>query len=369
MPAYNDHSIGTVDDLLDLICIELQLTDTQFGDAEDRYGAIGRWLGEGSSPLANRVFRIYPQGSMALGTTVKPRDHEEFDLDLILLVQHTGSPAELRAAVAKRMLSNGTYADKLDLRKPRCIRVMYERQFYLDIVPARPDQVRGGTFIEVPDKDLGQWRSGNPLQYVSWFEYQCRMIALEKAAQDPLPRNVPVKHKPVLKRVVQLLKRRRDVVFDGVPNAPSSIVLTTLAGHFYRNEASVVGALKHILADTSAAIDRPWPGRIMLCNPANADECLTDCWTDESYQEFVIFIRDFDAALDKLQEQVGHGLPALGAELKRLFDEEGTVTNRALNEFAKSLQNKRRAGELRVTSGGLALGVGRVIPRNTHYGR
>ncbi len=138
MLAYNDHSIGTLDDLLDLICIELQLTDTQFGDAEDRYEAIGRWLGEGSSPLANRVFRIYPQGSMALGTTVKPRDHEEFDLDLILLVQHAGSPAELRAAVAKRMLSNGTYADKLDLRKPRCIRVMYERQFYLDIVPALP---------------------------------------------------------------------------------------------------------------------------------------------------------------------------------------------------------------------------------------
>ena len=58
---------------------------------------------------------------MALGTTVRPRGHEEFDLDLILLVTHAGSPAELRTAVAKRMLSNAIYADKLDLGMPRCI--------------------------------------------------------------------------------------------------------------------------------------------------------------------------------------------------------------------------------------------------------
>jgi hypothetical protein len=367
--AYNDHSIGTLDDLLDLICVELQLTPTQFREAEDRYGAIGRWLGDGESPLSDRVFRIYPQGSMALGTTVRPRDHEEFDLDLILLVRHDGGPLELRNASVKRMRSNAMYADKLDLRRPRCIRVLYERQFYLDIVPARPDGVRGGNFIEVPDKDSGQWITGNPLQYVHWFESRCRVAILEKAAQDPLPQNGPAEHKPVLKRAVQLLKRRRDVVFDGTPEAPSSIVLTTLAGHFYRSEENVVGALDHILAATEVAINRARPGRLMLHNPANADECLTDRWTDESYRNFADFICQFRAELERLQEQVGQGLPAIEAQLKRLFDEKGVITSRALNAFAKNLQERRRAGALRATSQGLALGVGRAIPRNTHYGR
>lgn len=367
--AYKDQSIGTLDDLLDLICVELQLTRTQFLDAEGKYQAIGRWLAEGNSPLADQAIRIYPQGSMALGTTVRPRGHEEFDLDLILLVTHVGSPAELRTEVAKRMLSNAIYADKIDLGMPRCIRVKYEGQFYLDIVPARPDQVRGGTFIEVPDKSLGRWLTGNPLEYVKWFESNCRMVMLEKASQDPLPANVPAKHKPVLKRMVQLLKRRRDVVFDGAQNAPSSIVLTTLAGHFYRSEEGVLGALQHVLDGTSAAIERAWPDRIMLCNPTNSDECLTDRWTDKSYTEFVEFVRNFRLSLDSLVGQVGRGLPAIEGELKRLFDEEGVVTRRAINEFGKRLQNKREAGELRATSAGLALGVGRAIPPNTHYGR
>ena len=194
-------------------------------------------------------------------------------------------------------------------------------------------------------------------------------MVLEKAAQDPLPHNVPAKHKPVIKRMVQLLKRRRDVVFNGTEGAPNSIVLTTLAGHFYRNEESVVAALNHVLDATAAAIDREWPRRIMLCNPANNDECLTDRWTDESYRQFVDFVREFRLSLDRLMRKVGGGLPAVETELKRLFDEEGTITGRVLNEFAKALQEKRRSGGLRATSAGLALGVGRVIPRNTHYGR
>ena len=44
-----DLSIGALDDLLDLICVELQLAQTQFLDAEGKYQAIGRWLGSGTS--------------------------------------------------------------------------------------------------------------------------------------------------------------------------------------------------------------------------------------------------------------------------------------------------------------------------------
>ena len=143
---------------------------------------------------------------MALGTTVKPRSYEEFDLDLVLLFKlFYGSPAELRDLVTHRMQANGLYRDKLGLTKPRSIRLLYKSQFYLDIVPARPDSARGGTFIEVPDKELKCWIPSNPRGYINWFESQCSLL-LEKAMRAPLPAQVPTSGKPVLKRAVQLLR-------------------------------------------------------------------------------------------------------------------------------------------------------------------
>jgi hypothetical protein len=361
--------VGTLDDLLDQICVELQLTDTQYLDAAHKYDAIGNWLSEGTSPLVNFIDRIDAQGSMALGTTVKPRDHEEFDLDLLLLFKFfVGSPLDLRNAVVRRMLANGLYRDRLDLTKPRCIRVLYKNQFYLDIVPARPDYLKGGAFVEVPDKELKCWIPSNPRGYIDWFESQCRML-LEKAAQAPLPPHVPARSKPVLKRAVQLLKRHRDVAFDGSNNAPSSILLTTLGGHYCHGEQSIADALVSILSSTLSAIQNAWPDRIMLSNPSNEAECLTDRWTDESYMAFVAFIKNFREALLRVTRLVGLGHSTIVPEIERLFDEGGAITKKALNEVAKRLQSERLSGDLRATGAGLAIGKGITIPRNKYYGR
>lgn len=369
MLIHDVHAVGTLDDLIDQICVELQLTDSQYLDASGKYDAIGKWLSEGTSPLADLIALIQPQGSMALGTTVKPRDHEEFDLDLVLLFKFfRGSPLDLRQAVVRRMQASGLYRDRLDLTKPRCIRVQYKSQFYLDIVPARPDGLHGGTLIEVPDKELKCWIPSNPFGYVEWFESRCRVL-LEKAAQVPLPPQVPASSKPVLKRAVQLLKRHRDVVFDGSKNAPSSILLTTLAGHYCQGERTIIEALFNILLSTLRAIEFSWPARIMLYNPGNEAECLTDQWTEESYTAFVTFIKNFHAAFLRLTRLVGQGYSAMVPELERLFDEDGRITKRALNEMAKRLQSMRLSGGLRATGAGLAIGKGIPIPTNKYYGR
>ena len=53
--------------LLERICQCFEPTDTQYEQAGDRYGAVGRWLDECDHVLFDAA-SIYPQGSFAIGT-------------------------------------------------------------------------------------------------------------------------------------------------------------------------------------------------------------------------------------------------------------------------------------------------------------
>jgi len=72
-----------LDDLLDRIGKKLQISPTQHQLAEERYKSIGRWLEADGSLLAPFNPVIYSQGSLRIGTTVRPRGRQEYDLDLV----------------------------------------------------------------------------------------------------------------------------------------------------------------------------------------------------------------------------------------------------------------------------------------------
>ena len=114
-------------------------------------------------------------------------------------------------------------------------------------------------------------------------------------------------------------KGHRDVIFDGSSNAPSSIILTTLAGRFCSGERTIMDALLSTLTSTLNAINAARPGRIMLWNPRNQTECLTDQWTEESYAAFVTFIRNFHGALIRLRQQLGQGYQVIMPEVEASF--------------------------------------------------
>jgi hypothetical protein len=67
--------------VLERLCQGLELTDSQFESAKARYDAVGRWLAGAEDRLIHTVL-IYPQGSTAIGTTVKPIGRIEHDVDL-----------------------------------------------------------------------------------------------------------------------------------------------------------------------------------------------------------------------------------------------------------------------------------------------
>lgn len=45
----------------------LDISETRYVEAEDRYKAVGQWLGKEGSILAQYNPQIYPQGSFRLG--------------------------------------------------------------------------------------------------------------------------------------------------------------------------------------------------------------------------------------------------------------------------------------------------------------
>src|SRR5690348_15856221 len=104
---------GAIDALLDGICEELQLPRSRHEAADERYQALGAFLESASSPFAGRRPRIYPQGSMRLGTTVKPLVGPH-DLDFVIeldLKPSTLEPVALLDALYGYLRSRGTYRD------------------------------------------------------------------------------------------------------------------------------------------------------------------------------------------------------------------------------------------------------------------
>jgi hypothetical protein len=366
--------------LLTKICNALQLTSTQFKVAETSYTAVGNWLG-GDGRFDGLNPRIYPQGSMSLQTTVRPRGRVEYDLDLIFEIDCVEglTPKLLYEAVRDRLRTHALYGKMLETHS-RCLRLTYENEFHLDIVPARTHPRLGIPFIEIPQKpdqhgDLHSWIKNNPKGFVQWFKAACskKFILMEKGIQEPLPRPVPSHEKPVLAQAVQLLKRHRDVVFDNAEEAPSSIVLTTLAGTFYQGEQFVENTLTQVL-DRIGLLAESDKFFMTVVNPVCSDQKLCENWTPNQCTKFAEFVSTFRRKLQKLSST--QGVDEIGAALRDLFGDETLgqrdVVSKAIVEYVDETVNKtRKSDQLRFTKSGALSTVastGISVPRNTFYG-
>ncbi len=366
-----------IDEILHHICADLQLSPARHQSAESRYTTIGQLL-QDKEPTARFDPDISPQGSMLLGTTLRPEGRREHDLDLLCLLQIDPSsvdkPSILLDMVEAPLRSHGTYETMLEKKRfSRCVRVRYKDEFHLDIVPCCPDPTSSNGAILVPDRDTEEWRPGNPTFYAKWFEQRSRVIfaeAMLRKAIAPLPGYQPADRKLPLQRVVQLLKRWRDIAFvDDPGNAPSSILLTTLAALHYEQKESVYVAMWGVLWGILAAI--PPTGRLVVWNPVDAREELSECWSKDlqAYHSFVVRIREFASAWQDLETL--QGLDRVTKHLEALFKSESP--RRVLKAQAEAINLMKRTGRLAVerSTGRVTtlstVGAAHVRP-NTHFG-
>ena len=156
--------------LIEEACQYLEPSEHQSDLAKQRYEGVGDWLARSDHwLLASIAIRL--QGSVAIGTAVKPIGANEHDVDLVAHVpdlESMVSPAMLKRQIGDRLRDNGNYAPLL-VEMPRCWRLDYANEFHLDITPSIPN----------PECRLGRrTRSGQDAE------------DLEGVESDGLPRKV-----------------------------------------------------------------------------------------------------------------------------------------------------------------------------------
>lgn len=233
-------------EILEEICEDLEPTDTQYEESKTSYETVAGWLSASDNPILKHL-SLYAHGSSALGTTIRPIGREDFDLDTICRVYgltDTASPSVLKQIIGNRLREHALYRTMLEEKK-RCWRLNYERAFHLDISPTilNPRCSNGGELV--PDKSLKTWKPTNPQGYKALFERRCQLQPRLKftksiAGDSGIRADIEAfpnrkKRKGILRRIVQLLKRHRDIMFQHVAAdiAPISIIVTTLAAQSY----------------------------------------------------------------------------------------------------------------------------------------
>lgn len=367
---FTDDAQAQLDDLLMLVCEELQLAPTRYQLAVERYGAVCRVLESEGSPFRGIPLSIYPQGSMALGATVRPLDGPH-DLDFVFelgIPHQLVNPMVLLGTFYKFLKGHGTYSEMVSL-KNRCVRITYANDFYMDVLPSCKDHQLGGTCIQVPDRELANWSPSNPTGYVTWFRDASATLLLVEKAAKPVPPQQSADEKLPLQLAVQLMKRWRDLYYPNPKLAPISVVLTTLAGRCYRGEVSPSVALSGALARIVGAVDAAdlAGNRIVVVNPSNPHEDLSERWdaNPEAYQAFKSGIRQFA----KDWRRVLSGGRDTNRLLEALF---GEPVSKAVVRQAQKLQEKRKANQLGVRPSGvitMASAGATALRTNTFHGK
>jgi len=346
--------ISILDDLLNRVADKLQLDQTRRDKVEKSYYDICEWLEKDEIFFGNHELNIYAQGSYRIGTTVKPKAKKEYDLDFVLEVDvdyRKYNPLFILKHLERRLKESDNYENKIELKK-RCIGINYKDDYHIDIIPAAPKEYFKGIHIKISDRKKIEWLESSPKGYIQWFEsnYIKEQLILEKAASiEKLPEKPSYNIIQPLQRVVQLIKRHKDVYFKDLDDdyAPRSIVLTTLSGLFYNGEESENDSLKNILANIFNMIQKT-SNPIVIENPANSKEKFSDLWIEKPhlYKYFKSFIKSFHNNWIKLN--LVDDITEKHKLLKQMFGEE--VSIKVISEQTEYVNRLRKADLLNISS-------------------
>ena len=306
---------------------ELDVPPSKYREAKEHYDAVGAWLGAADSPLAQYEPTIYPQGSFALGTAVRPLGEDEYDVDAVCLLQSSpeqGTQQQLKDLVGNRLKDpRSRYKTMIDPPEGgrRCWTIQYAdaSKFHLDVLPAIPDdygwlpalgvaQAMAESAIRITDKKTPEYRTGwpaddarsqdptrsNPKGYAAWFKDRMRIrldeakraLAMEKRADVEEIEDFDVR--TPLQRLIQILKRHRDVRYNGDEDKPISIIITTLAARAYENEADLADAMLNVAPRMRRFIEQR-DGVLWVPNPVNPQENFADKWAESPRKAEIFF--------------------------------------------------------------------------------
>ncbi len=386
--------------LLNEIGKALDVTKTEYDQITTSYKAVGSYLADYPSPLSVYSPQIRPQGSFLFGTAVRPVS-EDADLDIDLVCELTRKPANwtqwsTKNAVGNRLKSSGIYGPMLDKEGKRCWTLIYaDGKYHMDVLPCIVNEgyttalermlassdsvVSDTTAIRITDKtrpdymtetDSDKWQKSNPFGLAKWFyniayrPTDLRRTIDLKEAIAPVPKYY--EKKAPLQRVVQLMKRHRDMMFDGnEDDKPISIIITTLAARAYNDATDLLSALQHIARNMTSYIEGTTGHRIVR-NPVNPSENFADRWKSENKKEenFYRWVNKLQLDVDRLIAAAGQGLDKLQVLFEELLGEK--VSKASFKAYGNQILEQRKAETLSATASAATLGTGLGIKVAAH---
>lgn len=320
---------------------KLDLSPSMYKEATEKYKNLGEFLSE-----SDMLVDIYPQGSFATGTVVRPyKDSKDsdYDVDCICLLhmnKNKISPEEVKNIIGDKIKTNEMYAKKLLPEDSRCWTLEYADKngigFNLDIVPSLPADYEliskiisvgvrkdlADVAISITNKENSKysWCDSNPKGYSEWFkdinkpflEYnrsKRRQILFESNREifnsvEEIPEYI---ERSALQMVIQILKRHRDIYFTKRRKEkykPISAIITTMVGQISRTaqyNMDVLELLEYVVNEIiiysnllrrnqkefsllyeSKSILSKKEDKWTILNPVNPLDNLTDSWNEDS---------------------------------------------------------------------------------------
>lgn len=298
-----------LNELYEKIAASIDISEELFNKAETEYKKLGKWIDD---ETPNYDINIYPQGSFALGTVVKPiYDTDDYDLDLVceFANQYGLSAKQLKVDVVKPLLVRYKRTSKDIEEKRRCWHIEYAdiSNFHMDVIPAVDRYLCINITDHDEDTNAYDYIGSNPKGYIEWFngrKKERRTALLEKymtenrhiiKCQADIEQINEYKLKTPLQKAIQLLKRHRDIMFekDDTGVKPVSIIITTLAAELYNNEDNIVDALSSILNNASSYIEKhKIEGKYHIDNPSytgSEKENFADKWNEHQERADAFF--------------------------------------------------------------------------------
>ncbi|MCL4743499.1 MAG: nucleotidyltransferase [Phycisphaerales bacterium] len=376
---------------LQYVAQELDIPPELDAELTDEYNRLGDWLREDNAERFSTDSDVYTQGSRRLGTLVRPvRDDEDYDIDIVYLrhLAKTGitqdelkqqAGDQLRRYTRELRESHGRSVSLLE--KQRCWRIQFGDRYHMDVLPALPDEdawSHNSRFHEhgiiITDKDLVRWQPSNPKGYAEWFASRMSVALYESRQAMAKAASVDVEEVPEhsvrtpLHRVVQLLKRHRDLRYEGNPDdKPISVIITTLAARAYGNETDVYEAMQSIAEQMPDLIEKR-NGQWWVPNPVAPSENFADKWRDhpERAERFFEWMAQVEADLDRALHTTG--IQKVAGVLGESFG--AAVASGAAKRFGDSMKEARDTNKLTVSADTATLGLagGMSVVPHTFFG-
>lgn len=317
------NSKETINKIYERIVEELDICGELFETAEELYTDLGEWIDKETVDLD---IIIYPQGSFALGTVIKPLSAEDdYDLDLVCNIIKSSkaiNARKLKVDIIKPLLVKYKEVEDNNIKeKRRCWQVKYKEHpnFHMDIIPCLAvldynketrDVIK---YIKITDKDeeidTYKYIGSNPAGYIEWFQnknkerYDKKKEELihfrtSQSLSKYKAEIVEVKEyevKTSLQKAIQLLKRHRDIMYenDETNVKPISIIITTIAAQLYNNEDNIYDTLNNVLSNAGEYVkENMQNGRYYIENPSytgNVKENFADKWNEHQERADAFF--------------------------------------------------------------------------------